>query len=206
MKLVTWNIQWCRGFDGRVDPQRIVDARARHRRLRRAVPAGGRGQLPGLTGSDGEDQFALLAALLPGFTPIAAPPVDVAGADGRGAALRQHDPEPAAGRAGAARAAAVARRPGACAACRGCCSRPSSQTPFGPLRVMTTHLEYYSQAQRAAQVEALRALPRRGVRRTPSTTAPAAIPATPFQAQPHTVSAILTGDFNLRPTIRCMRE
>jgi endonuclease/exonuclease/phosphatase family metal-dependent hydrolase len=25
MKLVTWNIQWCRGCDGRVDPQRIVD-------------------------------------------------------------------------------------------------------------------------------------------------------------------------------------
>ena len=25
MKLVTWNTQWCCGFDGRVDPQRIVD-------------------------------------------------------------------------------------------------------------------------------------------------------------------------------------
>ena len=25
MKLVTWNIQWCRGCDGRVDPERIVD-------------------------------------------------------------------------------------------------------------------------------------------------------------------------------------
>ena len=25
MKLVTWNIQWCRGCDGRVDPPRIVD-------------------------------------------------------------------------------------------------------------------------------------------------------------------------------------
>ena len=25
MKLVTWNVQWCRGCDGRVDPQRIVD-------------------------------------------------------------------------------------------------------------------------------------------------------------------------------------
>ncbi|MGZ5216124.1 MAG: endonuclease/exonuclease/phosphatase family protein [Caldimonas sp.] len=25
MKLVTWNIQWCLGVDGRVDPKRIVD-------------------------------------------------------------------------------------------------------------------------------------------------------------------------------------
>jgi endonuclease/exonuclease/phosphatase family metal-dependent hydrolase len=31
------------------------------------------------------------------------------------------------------------------------------QAPFGPLRVMTTHLEYYSQTQRAAQLEAVRA-------------------------------------------------
>ena len=25
MKLVSWNIQWCLGIDGRVDPKRIVD-------------------------------------------------------------------------------------------------------------------------------------------------------------------------------------
>ena len=24
MKLITWNVQWCRGVDGRVDPARIV--------------------------------------------------------------------------------------------------------------------------------------------------------------------------------------
>ena len=47
MKLITWNIQWWLGMDGRVDLARVVaDARA-HRRLRRAVPAGGRRQLPG---------------------------------------------------------------------------------------------------------------------------------------------------------------
>jgi len=32
------------------------------------------------------------------------------------------------------------------------------QAPSGPLRVTTTHLEYYSAKQRAAQVEALRGL------------------------------------------------
>jgi endonuclease/exonuclease/phosphatase family metal-dependent hydrolase len=25
MKLITWNVQWCRGCDGRVDPSRIVE-------------------------------------------------------------------------------------------------------------------------------------------------------------------------------------
>ena len=32
------------------------------------------------------------------------------------------------------------------------------RTPGGPLRVVTTHLEYYSAMQRAAQVERLRDL------------------------------------------------
>ena len=82
MKLVTWNIQWCRGVDGRVDPQRIVDDARALRRLRRPLPAGSRGQLRDLEGSRGEDQFARLAALLPGFTPVAGAPVDVAGPDG----------------------------------------------------------------------------------------------------------------------------
>ena len=25
MKLLQWNIQWCRGVDGKVDPQHIAD-------------------------------------------------------------------------------------------------------------------------------------------------------------------------------------
>ena len=25
MKILTWNVQWCLGVDGRVDPRRIVD-------------------------------------------------------------------------------------------------------------------------------------------------------------------------------------
>jgi len=30
MKLITWNVQWCRGVDGRVDPARIVAEAKRH--------------------------------------------------------------------------------------------------------------------------------------------------------------------------------
>ncbi len=32
------------------------------------------------------------------------------------------------------------------------------EPPGGPLRIMTTHLEYYATGQRAAQIETLRAL------------------------------------------------
>ena len=70
------------------------------------------------------------------------------------------------------------------------------QTSFGPLRVMTTHLEYYSQTQRAAQVEALRAHHAEACGHAFDDRA-RSDSGDPFQAQPHTVSAILTGDFNL---------
>jgi len=72
------------------------------------------------------------------------------------------------------------------------------RTSFGPLRVMTTHLEYYSQAQRAAQVEALLAHHAEACGHAFDDRA-RSDSGDPFQAQPHTVSAILTGDFNLRP-------
>lgn len=162
MKLVTWNVQWCRGVDGRVDPGRIV---AHARALAdfdvlclQEVAA----NFPGLPGSRGENQFAIFARLLPGFTPIPGAPVDVlarAHAAKRGErrvfgnlvlsrlpvlqALRFQLPWPC---------DAHARR-----------SMPrmlveaTIEAPFGPLRVMTTHLEYYSEVQRAAQVEAIRA-------------------------------------------------
>ena len=70
--------------------------------------------------------------------------------------------------------------------------------PFGPLRVMTTHLEYYSQTQRAAQLEALRVHHAEACGHALGDRA-RSDSGDPFQAQPHTVSAILTGDFNLRP-------
>ena len=61
MKLVTWNIQWGRGADGRVDLDRIV---AHARRLAdfdvlcvQEVADG----YPELAGHDGSDQFAALA-------------------------------------------------------------------------------------------------------------------------------------------------
>jgi endonuclease/exonuclease/phosphatase family metal-dependent hydrolase len=197
MKLVTWNIQWCRGCDGRVDPRRIVEHARAFADFDVLCLQEVAANFPALKGSAGEDQFALLAALLPGFTPVVATPVDIAGADGSrrtfgnmilsrlpvAQVLRVQLPWPA--------DPAVRSMPRmlleACV-----------QTSFGPLRVMTTHLEYYSQTQRAAQVEALRAHHVEACGHALDDRA-RSDSGDPFQAQPHTVSAILTGDFNLRP-------
>jgi endonuclease/exonuclease/phosphatase family metal-dependent hydrolase len=197
MKLVTWNIQWCLGCDGRVDPARVVaDARAFADfdvLCLQEVAA----NFPALKGSRGEDQFAIIAALLPGFAAIAGTPVDVAAPDGTrrrfgnmilsrlplGPVLRVQLPWPV--------DPAVRSMPRLLL-------ETIVQAPFGPLRVMTTHLEYYSQRQRAAQVEAVRGRHAEACAhalddRVRDDSGDA------FQPQPQTVSAVLTGDFNFRP-------
>ena len=198
MRLLSWNIQWGRGLDGRVDLARITDT----------IRALGDFDLiclqevacnfPGLPGSAGEDQMALLAAGLPGYTPVYAPatdlPVGTSGRGGRklfgnalfsrlpvGQVFRHLLPWPA--------DPAV----------------PSMQrvlleavvtAPWGPVRVMTTHLEYYSPVVRHAQIEAIRALhaqacaharaPRRGEGEEGGS----------FEVLPRPASALLCGDMN----------
>jgi endonuclease/exonuclease/phosphatase family metal-dependent hydrolase len=85
MKLITWNVQWCRGVDLVVDPARIV------REARRLADfdvlclqeIADNFPDPRLAGNNGEDQFARLAGLLPGYTPIPGIAVDHPGDDGR---------------------------------------------------------------------------------------------------------------------------
>ncbi len=63
MKLITWNVQWCRGVDGKVDPARIVKhAKALAdfdvlclQEVANNFPD------PRLAGSHGENQFAEVA-------------------------------------------------------------------------------------------------------------------------------------------------
>jgi endonuclease/exonuclease/phosphatase family metal-dependent hydrolase len=196
MKLVTWNIQWCRGCDGRVDPQRIVDHARAFADFDVLCLQEVAANFATLKGSEGEDQFALLAALLPGFTPVVGTPVDVAGADGSRRTfgnmilsrlpveqvLRIQLPWPA--------DPAVRSMPRMLL-------EAVVRAPFGPLRVMTTHLEYYSQTQRAAQLEAVRARHAEACGHALDDRA-RSDSGDPFQAQPQTVSAVLTGDFNFR--------
>ena len=72
------------------------------------------------------------------------------------------------------------------------------EAPWGLVSVLSTHLEYYSAAQRAAQVERLCEL--QGERAAHSITAPATTyKSGPFEPFARAAASILTGDFNMRP-------
>ena len=197
MKLITWNIQWGRGADGRVDLDRIV---AHARRLAdfdvlcvQEVSAG----YPELAGCDGSDQFQGLAARLPGYAALAGVATDT--------------PDPAGGRRAFGNmifsrlpVLQVFRHllpwpadPGV-ASMQRLALEATLDTPLGLLRVTTTHLEYYSALQRAAQVERLRELHREAVAQARSLR-PGDASKGPFCAVPRAAPAILTGDCNFRP-------
>jgi endonuclease/exonuclease/phosphatase family metal-dependent hydrolase len=198
MKLVTWNVQWCLGCDGVVDPQRIVDHARAFADFDVLCLQEVAANFPSLKGSAGEDQFAALAALLPGFTALSGIAVDTAGTGGArrtfGNMILSRYPVVQAIRLQLPWPFDAVKR-----------SMPrllleaTIEAPFGALRVMTTHLEFYSARQRAAQVEALRSRHAEACGHAlgagPADTAPG-----PFQRQPQTVSAILTGDFNFAPS------
>ena len=198
MRLVSWNVQWCLGVDGRVDPQRIVDEARAFADFDVLCLQEVAANFPALKGSRGEDQFGILASLLPGFTAVPGIAVDSLAPDGTRRsfgnlilsrypvrrAMRLQLPWPA--------DPAVRSMPRVLV-------EALVDAPFGPLRIMTTHLEYYSEVQRAAQVEAVRA---RHAEACGHALAPGVRDASdgPFQHQPAPVSAIITGDFNYRPT------
>ena len=70
------------------------------------------------------------------------------------------------------------------------------ETRAGPLRVVTTHLEYYSAAHRAAQIARLRALQEEVAQNEarPPKSAPS-----PYDPVPRPASLALCGDLNLLP-------
>lgn len=69
-------------------------------------------------------------------------------------------------------------------------------TLAGPLRVMTTHLEYFSAAHRRAQIERLRVLQEEAIA---NEALPARPGASPYDAAPRPASLVLCGDLNLLP-------
>lgn len=70
------------------------------------------------------------------------------------------------------------------------------EAPWGPVSVVTTHLEYYSAKQRAAQVERLCELQAERAAHAPAAPVRKSGPFEPF-ARP--AASILCGDFNMRP-------
>jgi endonuclease/exonuclease/phosphatase family metal-dependent hydrolase len=192
MKLVTWNTQWCCGLDGVVSPERIVQGARALADFDVLCLQEIAVNYPQLAGNAGQDQPALLAKLLPGFQLFFGAAVDEYDAAGERRrfgnliATRlpvtqvQHHPLPYPADAG------VRSMP------RMCTVLTVRDPQLGPVRVMTTHLEYYSKVQRArlrlaycAQAEA-----------PPQESAD----GSPFQSKVHTTQAILCGDFNLEPS------
>jgi endonuclease/exonuclease/phosphatase family metal-dependent hydrolase len=191
VRLVSWNVQWCRGLDGVVDPARIA------REARRFDPdvvclqevSVGFSDLPG---SRGEDQVAALERELAGYALFYAPAVDVPTSHGGrakfgnliasrlpvGRVLRHMLPWPPSSAPSMPRAALEA----------------TVHAPFGAVRVTSTHLEYYSTRHRAAQIERLREIHSevQAEMRTESG-------AGPFRALERPQSGIVCGDFNLPP-------
>lgn len=197
MKLITWNIQWGRGADGRVDLDRIVAHASRVADFDvlclQEVSAG----YPELPGCDGSDQFKGLADRLPEFTAIAGVATDTlhpaGGRRGFGNMIfsrypvlqvwRHLLPWPADSGVSSMQRIAL---------------EATLDTPLGLIRVSTTHLEYYSRPQRAAQVERLRDLHQEAVAQARSPR-PGVPTDGPFYAVPRATASILTGDFNCRP-------
>ena len=157
MKLMTWNVQWCRGVDGVVDPARIVREAKRIadfdvlclQEIADNFPD------PELGGSAGEDQFDVIAKLLPEYTAVPGVAVDQPGRNGArrrfGNLILSRLP-----------VHQVYRHPLPYTLDPGVGGMPRIAieavvaAPFGNVRVITTHLEYYSAKQRMAQAEALR--------------------------------------------------
>ena len=76
------------------------------------------------------------------------------------------------------------------------CTVVTVQDPkLGPVRVMTTHLEYHSQCQRLAQARYLRRMHFEALSHTDSQPQ-FAQDGSPYQAKAHTGHAVLCGDFN----------
>jgi len=196
MRLITWNIQWARGADGSVDLDRVISHARRFADFDvlclQEVSAG----YPELAGCDGSDQFAALAARLPGYVAIEGTATDAPHPSGQRrrfgnmlfsrwpvhAVFRHLLPWPA---------------DPAVLSMQRCALEATVMTPFGPLRITTTHLEYYSALQRGAQVERLRDLHREAVMQA-TRPRPGTASDGPFDAVTRGAPAVLAGDFNFK--------
>jgi endonuclease/exonuclease/phosphatase family metal-dependent hydrolase len=197
MNLLTWNIQWGRGCDGRVDFSRIVDTAMSKSDADVLCFQEVARNYPGLPGSRGEDQFEELSKLLPDHACVEGIATDTLAPDGTRRqfgnvifsrlpviqVFRHLLPWPAdPALAGMQRIAVEA----------------VLQSGGRNFRVTTTHLEYYSARQRAAQVEKLRELHAEAASHNGDMPQPDQAGG-PFETQPRPASGILTADFNFRP-------
>ena len=186
--ILSWNVQNGRGCDGDIDLARIARvAKAMgesdvvcFQEIARGEPMFG----------GGVDQVAELAALFPGFQAIFGPTL-IRGERQYGNLMLSRLPviqvfnhllpHPAEGGIKRMQRQAI---------------EAVVATRNGPLRVVTTHLEAFSGAHRAAQIERLRALQSEVAGNEAQ---PAKPDASPYDPTPRPASLVLCGDLNLLP-------
>lgn len=194
MELITWNTQWCCGIDGKVAVERIVEQVQRMGSCDVLCLQEIAIHYPGLPGAPG-DQLAELQALLPQWQFFYGAAVDEFTAAGRQRfgnliATRlpvlqvQHYPLPYPADSG------VRSMP------RMCSVLTVQDAKLGPIRVMTTHLEYFSKRQRMSQARYLRRLQLELLSQFHAPAEPSD-DGSPFQTKAQTPHAVLCGDFNL---------
>lgn len=198
MRFLTWNIQWGRGADGCVDLSRTIDVLHSVNDLDAFCLQELAQNITGLPGGDCGDQVAELAAAFPGWSVFFAPGLDVPAPHGGrscfgnlimtrrpvGQVLRHVLPMPA-----------DASVPGL----RRSCIELVVEGADGAVRLLTTHLEYYSVRQRDAQIEALRAIQLEAVEQSQVPVCLKKDGNPVFMPRPRPVSAVLCGDLNCEP-------
>ncbi|MCB1907579.1 MAG: endonuclease/exonuclease/phosphatase family protein [Rhodocyclaceae bacterium] len=197
MRILSWNIQWGRGADGRVDL---------HRTIARIQACGPLDAIclqelaldwPGLAGQASPiDGPAVFAAAFPQHMALYAPALERG--DGANGCRSFGNLMLVAGPVGQ-----IWRRPlpapadPAVRSMQRVCLEVVLERPGGDLRVLTTHLEYYSVLQRRAQVAALRDWQREiaaeGVQQRPARA------DSLFGGPRRPPAAVLCGDFNFAP-------
>jgi endonuclease/exonuclease/phosphatase family metal-dependent hydrolase len=190
MRLITWNIQWGKGCDGVVDLARIVST---------AMSLGDADVYCFQEVSDnffsldgGIDQSRQMATLLPDHVPVFRPAVETI--DGEGKVHRFGNMTlsrlPVLQVAGHLLPWPRAREP---RSMRRLALEVTVQASFAPIRIVNTHLEYYSAAQRQAQLVRLLDL-QEEASRDPKSASISHVE--PYGSQTLAASAVLCGDFN----------
>ncbi len=198
MRVISWNIQWGRGADGVVNLSRIID------RIHALGPADViclqevATRFDGLAGGHAEDGLAVLSAAFDGYVAIHGPAVDRPGGEGQrstfgnlmlsrlpvGAVFRHLLPSPP--------------ERDVPSMARGCIEAVVMSAQGVPIRVLSTHLEYYAPGQRLAQARWLQ-------QRQAMVAMAAGFPTLareksgPFARPEMPAAAVLCGDFNCEP-------
>jgi endonuclease/exonuclease/phosphatase family metal-dependent hydrolase len=190
MRLLTWNIQCGKGCDGVTDLARIVSVA---KSLVDADVFCFQEVSDGFAALDGGvDQSAQLAALLPDHRPLFRPAVETV--DSEGSAHRF-------GNMTLSRLPVLQiashllpwPRTGVPRSMRRIALDVTVRAAFGPLRIVNTHLEFYSAAQRELQIMRLLDLQEEA---STNPSAASDVHAEPYGSQTPAASSILCGDFN----------